>query len=229
MKYLLLIFALLVPLTTFGQHHHAATEAKPATLMLGMGEVHHPVSTTNAEAQRFFDQGLAFLYGFNHEEAVRSFKRAAELDPQLAMAQWGIALALGSNYNLQADGAQLKAAYEALQKARTLSSKASDHERAYIEALTKRYSNDPQADLPKLAADYKRAMGEVAARYPDDMDAATLYAESMMNLRPWKLWTPDGKPAEGTEDIVRVLEGVLKRDPNHTGANHYYIHAVEAS
>ncbi|HVF87840.1 MAG TPA: tetratricopeptide repeat protein [Pyrinomonadaceae bacterium] len=229
MKYLLLIFALLVPMTTFGQHQHATTETESAALMPGMGEVHHPVSTTNDEAQRFFDQGLAFLYGFNHDEAVRSFKRAAELDPQLAMARWGVALALGSNYNIQADPTQLKAAYEALQKARALSPKASEHERAYIEALTKRYSNDPQADLPKLAADYKRAMGEVASRYPDDLDAATLYAESMMNLRPWKLWAADGKPAEGTEDIVRVLEGVLKRDPNHTGANHYYIHAVEAS
>ena len=229
MKYLLLISALLVPLTTFGQHHHAAAEMKPATLMPGMGDVRHPVSTTNAEAQRFFDQGLAFLYGFNHDEAIRSFGRAAELDPQLAMAQWGVALALGSNYNIQADPAQLKAAYEALQKARALAPKASEHERAYIEALTKRYSNDPQADLSKLAADYKRAMSDVAARYPDDLDAATLYAESMMNLRPWKLWTADGTPAEGTEEIVRVLEGVLRRNPDHTGANHYYIHAVEAS
>lgn len=229
MKYLFLISALLVPLTTFGQHQHAAGESKPATLMPGMGDVRHPVSTTNAEAQRFFDQGLAFLYGFNHDEAIRSFKRAAELDPQLAMAQWGVALALGSNYNIQADPAQLKAAYEALQKARALAPKASEHERAYIEALTKRYSNDPQADLSKLAADYKRAMNDVAARYPDDLDAATLYAESMMNLRPWKLWAADGTPAEGTEEIVRVLEGVLRRNPDHTGANHYYIHAVEAS
>ena len=198
-------------------------------LMAGMGAVHHPVSTTDAEAQRFFDQGLAFIYGFNHDEALRSFKRAAELDPQLAMAHWGVALALGSNYNLQADARQQRAAYEAIQKARALAAKASEHERAYIEALSRRYANDPQPDPQKLAVDYKNAMSDLVGRYPDDADAATLYAESMMNLRPWKLWTADGKPAEGTEEIIRVLEGVLRRNPDHTGANHYYIHAVEAS
>lgn len=230
MRYLmLLLFALLVPVTTFGQHHHSAKETKPATLLSGLGAVYHPVSTTNAEAQRFFNQGLACLYGFNHEEAVRSFKRASELDPQLAMAYWGVALALGSNYNLQADAGQQKAAYEAVQKALALASKASEHERAYIEALAKRYTNDSPADRQKLAVDYKNAMGALVKRYPDDLDAATLYAESMMNLRPWKLWTANGKPAEGTEEIVATLEGVLKRDPTHTGANHYYIHAVEAS
>lgn len=229
MRYFMLLFTLLVPLITFGQHHHPAAETKPATLISGMGDVHHPVSTTNAEAQRFFNQGLACLYGFNHDEAMRSFKRAAELDSQLAMAQWGIALALGSNYNLQADAPQLKEAYTAVRKALALASKASEHERAYIEALAKRYSDNPQAGRQKLAVDYKNAMGEFVKRYPDDLDAATLYAESMMNLRPWKLWTGEGKPAEGTEEIIRVLEGVMKRNPNHTGANHYYIHAVEAS
>lgn len=229
MKYVMLIFALLVPVLTLGQHQHSATAPKQAMLLPGMGDVHHPVSTANQEAQRFFNQGLASIYAFNHEEAVNSFKRAAELDPQMAMAYWGVALALGSNYNLQADAPQLKEAYAMVQKALALASAATEHERAYIEALAKRYANDPQVDSQKLAIDYKNAMGEVAKRYPDDMDAATLYAESMMNLRPWKLWTPDGKPAEGTEEIVRVLEGVLRRDPNHTGANHYYIHAVEAS
>jgi pimeloyl-ACP methyl ester carboxylesterase len=194
-----------------------------------LGEINHPVSTTNAEAQGFFNQGLAYLYGFNHDEAVRSFKRAAELDPQLAMAYWGMSLAQGSNYNLQAEGPQLLEAYGNLQKAITLGTKAPENERAYIDALSKRYSADLRADQLKLAADYKNAMGELAKRYPDDLDAATLYAESMMNLRPWKLWTLDGKPAEGTLEIVAVLEGVLRRNPNHTGANHYYIHAVEAS
>jgi tetratricopeptide (TPR) repeat protein len=202
----------------------AVTELSP-----GLGDINHPVSTKNAEAQKFFNQGLAYLYGFNHDEAVRSFKRAAALDPQLAMAYWGIALALGSNYNLQAEGPALLEAYANLQKARTLSANASEPERGYIEALAKRYSADIQTDQQKLAIDYKNAMGELARRNPDDLDAATLYAESMMNLRPWKLWTADGKPAEGTEEIVAVLEGVLRRNPNHTGANHYYIHAVEAS
>jgi hypothetical protein len=111
----------------------------------------------------------------------------------------------------------------------SLAPPASERERAYIEALAKRYSDDPRADVQKLASDYKAAMSELVQRYPDDLDAATLYAESMMNLRPWKLWSPSGEPAPGTTEIVAVLESVLKRDPRHSGANHYYIHAVEAS
>jgi tetratricopeptide (TPR) repeat protein len=197
--------------------------------MSGLGSHHHPVSTTNAEAQRFFDQGLTLVYAFNHEEAIRSFRRAAELDPQLAMAYWGIALALGPNINLDVDPARERAAFEAAQQALTLSQKAPENERAYIEALVKRYSIDPKADLKRLAVDYKNAMGEVVKRFPDDLDAATLYAESAMNLRPWQLWTKDGKPAEGTEEIVSVLESVLRRNPDHIGAIHYYIHAIEAS
>jgi tetratricopeptide (TPR) repeat protein len=197
--------------------------------MPGMGSHHHPVSTINADAQKFFDQGLSFVYAFNHEEAIRSFKRAAELDPQLAMAHWGIALALGPNINLDVDPEREKAAYEAVQKAQSLAGRASENERAYIDALVRRYSTDPQADLKKLAVDYKSAMGDLVKRYPEDLDAATLYAESAMNLRPWKFWTADGQPAEGTEEIVATLESVLRRDPNHVGAIHYYIHAVEAS
>jgi tetratricopeptide (TPR) repeat protein len=194
-----------------------------------MGNHHHPVSTKNPNAQRFFDQGLSFVFAFNHDEAVRSFKRAAEIDPQLAMAQWGVALALGPNINVDVDPAAEKAAYDAIQKAVKLANEAPEPERAYIHALATRYSDDPKADLKKLAVNYKNAMGELAKRYPDDMDAAVLYAESAMDLRPWKLWTADGKPAEGTEEIVAVLEAVLTRRPNHPGANHYYIHAVEAS
>ena len=170
--------------------------------MSGLGRVHHPVSTKNLRAQRFFNQGLAFVYAFNHEEAERSFKQAAELDPQLAMAHWGVALAVGPNYNLDVDPAREKQAYEAIQKALSLSSRAAEPERAYIEALAKRYSNDPNRDLKKLAVDYKNAMGALVKRFPDDLDAATLYAESMMNLRPWQFGRPDGKPAEGTEEIV---------------------------
>ncbi len=229
MKILLMLILLLSPAAAFGQHGHAAAEVKPARLEAGLGPVHHPVSTKNAEAQKFFDQGLAYVYAFNHEEAVRSFKRAAELDPSLAMARWGVALALGSNYNLQADAPQLKEAYANLRQAQALAEGATERERAYIAALAKRYSDAPQADVQKLAADYKAAMSELVKCYPDDLDAATLYAESMMNLRPWKLWSPDGTPAEGTLEIVAVLESVLRRDPRHSGANHYYIHAVEAS
>ena len=230
MRYLFIAILLLLPVTAFSQHGHApAKEAAPVALDAGLGDINHPVSTSNPEAQKFFNQGLAYLYAFNHAEAVRSFQQAAKLDPQLAMAYWGASLALGSNYNVPADGPALVQAYSNLQKAKELAPKASEHERAYIDALSKRYVADINADQSKLALDYKNAMGELAKRYPDDLDAATLYAESMMNLRPWKLWSHDGKPAPETLEIVAVLEGVLRRNPNHTGANHYYIHAVEAS
>jgi pimeloyl-ACP methyl ester carboxylesterase/tetratricopeptide (TPR) repeat protein len=230
MRHLFLALLLLFPVSAFGQHSHVPAKAPaPVALATGLGDINHPVSTTNPEAQKFFNQGLAYIYAFNHEEAVRSFKQATQLDPQLAMGYWGIALALGSNYNVQADGPALVQAYSSLQKAIELAPKASEHDRAYIDALAKRYSSDIQADQKKLALDYKNTMGELAKRFPDDLDAATLYAESLMNLRPWKLWSLDGKPAEDTLEIVAVLEGVLRRNPNHSGANHYYIHAVEAS
>jgi tetratricopeptide (TPR) repeat protein len=201
----------------------------PPRLMSGLGEVHHPVSTKNRAAQQFFDQGLKLVYAFNHDEARRSFQRAADLDPKLAMAWWGVALTLGPNYNLPVDPEREKASYEAVQRAIALKENASEPERAYIDALAVRYSNDPHADLHALDVAYKNAMSILAKRYPDDLDAATLYAESIMNLNPWKLWSPDGKPNEGTEEIIATLESILKRDPNHIGANHYYIHAVEAS
>src|SRR6266481_4831428 len=210
----------------------APAKTNPASspkLLPGLGEVHHPVATKNSQAQQFFDQGLKLVFGFNHDEARKSFQRAAELDPKLAMAWWGVALTLGPNYNLPVDPEREKAGYDAVQRAVSLQENASDPERAYINALVVRYSNDPHVDLHSLDRAYKEAMGKLAARYPDDLDAVTLYAESAMNLNPWRLWTADGKPAEGTEEIVATLESVLKRDPNHLGANHYYIHAVEAS
>src|SRR5713226_3021511 len=207
----------------------AANKQSQPTLLPGLGEVHHPVSTENRQAQQFFDQGLKLVYAFNHDEARRSFQHAAELDPKLAMAWWGVALTLGPNYNLPVNLEREKAGYDAVQKAIALQDSASDPERAYINALTVRYSNDPHVDLHALDRAYKEAMGKLAARYPDDLDAVTLYAESGMNLNPWRLWSAAGNPAEGTEEIVATLESVLKRDPNHLGANHYYIHAVEAS
>jgi tetratricopeptide (TPR) repeat protein len=197
--------------------------------MQGLGEAHHPVSTKNQQAQKFFDQGLALVYGFNHDEARRCFQHAADLDPKLAMAWWGVALTLGPNYNLPVDPEREKAGYDAIQHALALQESASEPERAYINAVAFRYSNDPKADLHQLDVAYRDAMAKLVARYPDDLDAATLYAESAMNLNPWKLWFHDGRPNEGTEEILAVLESVLKRDPNHLGANHYYIHAVEAS
>ena len=209
--------------------HPQTADSQPAILMTGLSNHHHPTSSKNAEAQRFFDQGMALMFAFNHDEAARSFRKAAELDPHLAIAEWGVGLALGPNINADVNLEQEKLAFEAVQRALKLADESPEHERAYITALSKRYSDDPKADLKKLAAAYKEAMGEVVKRWPDDLDAATLYAESAMDLRPWRLWTHDGKPAEGTEEIVAVLESVLRRDPNHIGANHYYIHAVEAS
>jgi tetratricopeptide (TPR) repeat protein len=197
--------------------------------MSGLGQHHHTISTSNPEAQRFFDQGLTLVFGFNHEEASRAFQRAAELDPQSAMAFWGIALALGPCINLDVDPPHEKAAYEAVQKALLLAPAAPQREQDYILALAKRYSSDPQADLRKLDAEYASAMRNLSRHYPDDLDAATLYAESLMDLHPWKLWSLDGRPTEGTDQILEVLQSVLRRDPNHLGANHYYIHATEAS
>lgn len=208
---------------------NSSPSAGDTLLKQGMGNYHHAVSTINREAQRFFDQGLTLVYVFNHDEAIRSFEKAAELDPKLAMAYWGIALALGPNINQPIDPDREKAAYKAVQKALELSASAPRQERAYIEALAKRYSDDPKADLKTLDINFKNAMGDLVRSYPDDLDAATLYAESMMDLRPWQLWNLNGAPAEGTEEIVSVLESVIRRNPNHPGANHYYIHTVEAS
>jgi hypothetical protein len=195
----------------------------------GWGTAHHQVSTTSAKARQFFDQGMALIYGFNHEEARRSFQRAAELDPKLAMAWWGIAMAVGTNYNYPVEPDHAKVGYEAIQRAIALQENASDPERAYINALAYRYSKDPKADPHPLDVAYRQAMARLVKSYPDDLDAATLYADAMMNLLPWKLWLKNGQPNEDTEEILAVLESVLKRDPNHLGANHLYIHAVEAS
>jgi len=204
-------------------------QQKPPYLMDGFSTLHHPVSTENAEAQKFFDQGLRLIYAFNHDEAARSFHRVAELDPKLAMAWWGVALAVGPNYNLPVDPEHEKLAVEACGKAHALASHAVPIEQAYIDAMCTRFSADPKPDYHQLDISYSKAMAELAHRYPDDLDAATLYADSLMNLRPWQLWNADGTPAEGTEKIVATLEGVLRRDPNHIGAMHLYIHAVEAS
>ena len=193
----------------------------------GVGAVHYAVSTKNAQAQKFFDQGMAYMYGFNHDAAIASFKHAAELDPKLAMADWGVAYALGPNINLDVDPDREKQAYDMVQSAKKKS--ATPKERALINALAKRYSNDPKADLKKLAVQYSNAMSALHDKYANDDDIATIYAESMMDLNPWKFWSHDGKPAPRTEKIVSVLETVLNRNSTHLGANHYYIHAVEAS
>ncbi|MDX2031007.1 MAG: hypothetical protein SF339_10080 [Blastocatellia bacterium] len=211
------------------QHDHAAKPLhEPAALMPGLGNLHHPVSTKNADAQKFFNQGLALIYAFNHDEARRSFEQASRLDPVLAMAWWGIALAVGPNYNeSQIDPDRLLAADRALEKATELAANATPAERAYIAALAKRFQL--KTDLRKCSIDYKDAMAALAKAWPADSDASVLYADALMNLTPWQLWSKDGRPAENTAEIVAVLEAVLKRDPDHIGANHLYIHAVEAS
>jgi tetratricopeptide (TPR) repeat protein len=194
----------------------------------GLGNLHHPVTTNSPLAQRFFDQGLTFVYAFNHDEAAGSFKEAARLDPGMAMAYWGIALALGPNINQPEDTDRGKQAYDAIKKAQSLEASASDPERQYIEALAKRYAGDGKMN-DALQQAYADAMRDVAHRNPDDPDAGALFAESMMDLHPWKLWNADGTPVAGTDEIVATLEGVIAKYPDHVGANHYYIHAVEAS
>jgi len=205
------------------------TPTPNAGLLAGVGAHHHPIATTNPDAQKFFDQGMALVFGFNHEEATRSFQRAADLDPRAPMPHWGIAWSLGPNYNLDIDDPRAKRAFEAIDTATKLSVNGTAVERDYVAAMATRYSQDPKADRPALARRYSQAMADLVRRYPEDLDAATLYAESLMNLRPWKLWTLDGKPAEDTPQILAVLESVIKRAPDHMGANHYYIHATEAS
>ena len=210
--------------------HGAAAPAAPVKPMTGLGTHHHKIATTSAETQRLFDQGLVLVYGFNHGQAIRLFQRAAELDPRAPMPLWGIALAHGPNINdFEMDRERAKTADEYARKALALTSAANPRERAYVEALSKRYSSDPNADLKKLQIDYKDAMAAVAKAYPADLDAQVLYAESLMDLRPWQLWTRDGKPSDVTGEVVRVLESVLKRHPLHPGANHYYIHTMEGS
>ena len=202
--------------------------SKTVPLYTDLGSHHKSISTTVPATQQYFDQGLRFVYGFNHAEAIRSFKQATELDSSCAMCYWGIALAYGPHVNAPMDSASGVAAYAAVQKALSLKSHATAPERAYIEALAQRYEANPPTDRARLDTAYSRAMEQVANTYADDLDAATLYAESLMDLRPWNYWQPDGTPYPGTNEIVRQLERVLSRNPNHPGACHYYIHAVEA-
>jgi hypothetical protein len=173
------------------------------------------------------------MWAFNHDEATRSFAKAAEFDPACASCFWGVSLTVGPNYNLPFLSEQrAKIAYDALQQAEQNAHGAAPVEQALITALAKRYPTarplDPTSAIPILAA-YADAMKDVAQRFPEDLDVQTLYAESMMNINAWKLWSSDGKPAAGTDQIVAMLESVLARDPRHLGANHYYVHAVEAS
>lgn len=223
-----LSISLLLSVSALAQHQHQAPSSVPIQNLTGLGNLHHPVSTKNPEAQKNFDEGLALLYGFNHEEAAKAFSRAAKLDPNLAIAHWGVALVNGQNYNAPEFPELLKIAKAELATAQALAPKASPSEQALIAALSKRY-DDSIGDAARREQAYSDTMAQVHEQFPDDLDIATLYAESMMNLTPWQLWSKDGKPGPNTEKIIAVLESVLRRDPQHLGANHYYIHAVEAS
>jgi tetratricopeptide (TPR) repeat protein len=224
---------LLVAAPLSAQHQHGAPATAPSAdgvpLFDDLGTHHHAITTRVPEAQRYFDQGLRLVYAFNHDEAIRAFREAARLDPTCAMAWWGVALASGPNYNLPLDPEREAAALDAVARGMALADHASARERQYLDAVAIRYGNAPGGDRKALDRAYAEAMKKVMQDDPGDADAAVIYAEALMVLRPWDLWTLDGHPNPGTEEIVEVLEGVLAKAPDHPGANHYYIHAVEAS
>ena len=196
----------------------------------GLGDRSRRVATSSAMAQRYFDQGLAFLYAFNHDEAIRSFRRAAELDPSCAMAFWGVAIANGPHINNPVVPPEReKAAWEAVRQAQALASATSPVERALIGAAAVRYAEPQPADRAPLDRAYAEAMRGVHQQFPDDADVGALFAEALADLRPWDLWTAEGRPQPGTEELVAVLEAVLTKAPRHLLALHLYIHAVEAS
>ncbi|MEO0650343.1 MAG: tetratricopeptide repeat protein [Planctomycetota bacterium] len=195
----------------------------------GMGSHTRPSGSDLPLAQTYFDQGLALSYGFNHDEAVRSFEAVAELDPDCAMAYWGQAYALGPNINLPVDDARSRRAYVAVQRALALSDGAAPVDRALIEALATRFAAEPPADRQALDLAYAAAMRGVWERFANDTDVGVLYADALMNLTPWALWTHDFEPTEYTERIIAALDRVLELDPQHPFANHLYIHTLEAS
>jgi tetratricopeptide (TPR) repeat protein len=200
-----------------------------ATLLDGLGSYSMPVTTANPEAQRWFDQAIMLTYGFNHQAAERSFLKSVELDPQCAMCWWGAALVLGPHVNAAMDPANNTKAWQRLQTAQSLAAGAKPWEQAFINALRARYAEQAPTDRAGLDQAYADAMADLAKKLPDNLDAATLYAEAMMDLQPWNYWDDTGKPLGNTAKIVRVLEGITARNADHAGALHLYIHAVEAS
>lgn len=217
------------------QHEHHAARPAPATagavpLYGDLGSHGYAVTTRVPPAQRYFDQGLRLYYAFNHAEAVRAFEEAARLDPGCAMCHWGVALALGPNVNAPTmDSAASARAYAAAQRALRLAPGAAPAERALVRALAVRYAATPTPDRAGLDSAYARAMAAVAREHPDDAEAATLYAESLMDLSPWSYWTADGRPRPDTPALLASLERVVAANPDHPGACHFFIHAVEAA
>jgi len=231
-----LLLLVAVGRVTAQEHKHppgmpTAGESGAATpLYDNLGTLHHPITTKAEVAQQYFDQGLRLTYAFNHDEAIKSFKEGLKHDSTCAMCYWGIAYALGPNINLPMDTSAVGPAWEAVQQALKYSAGVTARERAYIEALAQRYSPDRSANRAALDSAWVRAIGLVSYAYPRDDDAATLHAEALMDLRPWNYWTNGGRPkAPSTLEQLRVAEKVVKRNPDHPGACHYYIHAIEAS
>ncbi len=200
-----------------------------ANLIEGLGDYSMPVTSKGKDVQRWFDQGLAMTYGFNHDAAERSFLKSAELDPDCAMCWWGASLVLGPHVNAKMDPANNAKAWDRLQRAKAAADDASEKEQAFIKALSARYAAEPPEDRRPLDEAYAAAMKELASKYPDDLDVITLHAESMMDLQPWDYWDANGQPKGYTAEVVSQLESVIGRDPEHAGALHLYVHAVEAS
>jgi tetratricopeptide (TPR) repeat protein len=225
-----LVAACLVAGAMVSANAAAPQAAEPlAPALTGLGTIHMPVTTERAGAQAFFDQGLRLLYAFNHDEARRAFREAARLDPALAIAHWGIALTLSPNLNAPMTAEQGRAAFEAVQTARRLASRAGARERALIDALALRLSADPASPRAPLDRAYADAMAAAAAAHPDDPDVQTLYADAVMNTMPWDYWQKDGAPKPPTAAIGSALERVIAAHPDHAGAHHYYVHLYEAS
>ena len=200
-----------------------------ATLLPGLGNYSFPISSSEADTQRWFDQGLMLTFGFNHDAAERSFLRAAQVDPNCAMCWWGAALVLGPHVNAGMDPANNDKAWTRLQRARGLASKTTPREQAFIEALSARYAEQPPDNRRPLDEAYAAAMGALAKSRVDDLDAATLHAEALMNLQPWDYYDEQRQPKGNTAEVVSTLESVIERNPDHAGALHLYVHAVEAS
>lgn len=243
---LLLIIASLAACRPDSDNVQTATEVAPepvadlatragAPLFEGMGDHHHPITTADPDAQRYFDQGLTIDFAFNHAESLRSFRAAQKLDPECAMCYWGEALALGPNINVTSNGKAImspedrRTAYAAIQRAVSLKAGASQAEQDYIDAMAVRYNGD--ADTPREPLDlaYADAMRALHEKYPEDDDAAALFAESLMNTMPWDYWLDPENPKPNTVEVIDALEGILARNPRHPMALHLYIHAVEAS
>ncbi len=201
----------------------------PAPVFEGMDLLHYPVTTTNPEAQKFFNQGLLFAYAFNHAEAARSFYHASRLDSTCAMCYWGYAFVLGPNYNAGMEPDNYARAYDAVLKARKWSTSATQKERDLIEAMVLRYSREVPDDRRHLDSAFMEAMKVMHHRYPDDINIAAIYAESLMDMHPWDLWEKDGTPRPWTQEIIRAIDVCIRLDPDHPGGHHYNIHAWEAS